>query len=272
VADSRPDVAKRLDELGRDRVLIYRTFLLTGLRLNELRTLAVRSLDLTPGAEVIRLETRNEKSGAGSTLPLRSDLADELRQWIAKKKLTAADRLFAVPARLRLIMNRDMKAAGIPKRDERGRTVDVHALRTTFATHLSTTGTAPRTAQAAMRHSDIKLTMGTYTDPALLDVRTALNRLPAFTPSDAVNTGTPAENRDQKRDLPRDLEGQNVASSGKMERPSKCEASNGELAANPGGGNEKPPVTTAVITGGKVPNSRAGGIRTHDLLTPSQAR
>ena len=36
---------------------------------------------------------------------------------------------------------------------------------------LSTTGTT----QAAMRHSDIKLTMGTYTDAKLLDVREAMN-------------------------------------------------------------------------------------------------
>jgi len=252
-------------------VLIYRTFILTGLRLNELRTLTVARLDLTAGREVIRLETRNEKSGAGSTLPVRADLADELRQWIAEKKLTAAELLFTVPAGLRRILDRDMKAAGIPKRDERGRTVDVHALRTTFATFLSTTGTAPRTAQAAMRHSDIKLTMGVYTDPALLDVRTALDRLPAFAPAGVVDTGTPAENRDQKRDLPRDLVGQNVASSGKIEQPSKREASGGELAANPCGVNEKPPVTTAVITGGKVPNSRADRIRTCDLLVPNQA-
>jgi hypothetical protein len=66
----------------------------------------------------------------------------------------------------------------IDKRDERGRTIDVHALRTTFGTHLSKGGVVPRTAQAAMRHSDIKLTMGVYTDPKLLDVRGALDVLP----------------------------------------------------------------------------------------------
>src|SRR5262249_33666303 len=71
-----------------------------------------------------------------------------------------------------------LKMAGIPKRDERGRTLDVHALRTTFGTLLSKGGVAPRTAQAAMRHSDIKLTMGVYTDPKLLDVRGALDVLP----------------------------------------------------------------------------------------------
>jgi hypothetical protein len=88
--------------------------------------------------------------------------------------------LFEVPARLVKILDRDLKLAGIPKRDERGRTLDVHALRHTFGTLLSKGGVAPRTAQAAMRHSDIKLTMNVYTDPKLLDVAGALNALPAL--------------------------------------------------------------------------------------------
>jgi hypothetical protein len=68
----------------------------------------------------------------------------------------------------------------IDKRDERGRTVDVHALRHTFGTLLSKGGVSPRTAQAAMRHSKIDLTMNTYTDPKLLDVAGAMDALPAL--------------------------------------------------------------------------------------------
>src|SRR6476661_4050787 len=88
--------------------------------------------------------------------------------------------MFDVPQKLRKILNRDLRLAGIPKRDDRGRTLDVHALRHTFGTLLSKGGIAPRTAQAAMRHSDIKLTMNVYTDPKLLDVRGALDALPAL--------------------------------------------------------------------------------------------
>ena len=73
-----------------------------------------------------------------------------------------------------------MAAAGIPKQDERGRTIDVHALRHTFGTLLSKGGVAPRTAQEAMRHSTINLTMNTYTDPRLLDVHGALDALPVL--------------------------------------------------------------------------------------------
>jgi hypothetical protein len=70
--------------------------------------------------------------------------------------------------------------AGIPKRDDRGRTVDVHALRHTFGTHRCKGGVAPRTAQAAMRHSTIDLTMNVYTDPRLLDVAEAMEALPSL--------------------------------------------------------------------------------------------
>jgi integrase len=79
--------------------------------------------------------------------------------------------------------------ADISKRDERGRTVDLHALRHTFGTHLSKNGVAPRTAQAAMRHSSLDLTMNVYTDPSLLDVAGALEALPKLPLSRAVQSG-----------------------------------------------------------------------------------
>ena len=54
----------------------------------------------------------------------------------------------------------------------------VHALRHSFGTLLSKCSVAPRTAQAAMRHSTIDLTMNTYTDPRLLDLHQAVASLP----------------------------------------------------------------------------------------------
>lgn len=85
-----------------------------------------------------------------------------------------------MPKGLVRVLNRDLRTAGIAKRDERGRTIDVHALRHTFGTLLSKGGVAPRTAQAAMRHSKIDLTMNHYTDPRLLDTHGALDTLPSL--------------------------------------------------------------------------------------------
>ena len=59
---------------------------------------------------------------------------------------------FTVPASLVKILDRDLAFAGIAERDDRGRTLDVHSLRTTFGTLLSRGGVPLRTAQEAMRH------------------------------------------------------------------------------------------------------------------------
>jgi integrase len=170
---------------------------LTGLRKGELASLTVTSLTLEDDVAFIQLEAADEKNREGNALPIRDDLADDLRQWLSDKlKRMQADArqagepiplrppadtpVFTVPNRLVMILNRDLRLAGIPKRDDRGRTLDVYALRHTFGTLLSKGGVAARTAQAAMRHSDIKLKMNAYTDPALLDVRGALDALPAL--------------------------------------------------------------------------------------------
>ena len=265
-AELRPEVVAHLLALGRERVLIYRVFLSTGLRLGELRTLTVARLDLTPGVECVRLEAMNEKNRTGSTIPLRSDLAADVREWLAEKKLNAKARLFTVPAGLRRILDRDMKAAGIPKRDERGRTVDVHAMRTTFATMLSTSGASPRTAQAAMRHSDIKLTMGTYTDPKLLDVRQAVEKLPTFSPQAAKllelldNMGNPtkmplpenahdcADRSDPQRQKLAFTDTMGTMTGRLSEERAKCE--------NTGKISEKPSVTLSVTEGRDVERRR----------------
>ena len=218
----REDTRRRLERLGWERVLIYKTLVLTGLRKGELASITVGQVDLGAALPFLMLEAADEKNREGSTIPLRADLAADLRGWLADKNaalreaareapavrfdskhqkgskrhqgdstrpegqsclqwtgLPADTPLFTVPAGLVRILDRDLRLAGIPKVDERGRTVDVHALRHTFGTLLSVAGVKPRTAQAAMRHSTIDLTMNVYTDPKLLDVAGAMESLPA---------------------------------------------------------------------------------------------
>lgn len=93
------------------------------------------------------------------------------------------------------ILDRDLRLASISKIDDCGRRVDVHALRHSFGTLMSMGGVSPRTAQAAMRHSSIDLTMNIYTVPRLLDVAGALEALPSLAlnadvPSQELATGT----------------------------------------------------------------------------------
>ena len=67
-----------------------------------------------------------------------------------------------MPRNLIKSFNLDLAAGGVPNRDKCGRTVYFHAVRRTFGTHLSKNGVPPRTAQAAMRHSSLDLTMNVY--------------------------------------------------------------------------------------------------------------
>ncbi|WP_442505050.1 tyrosine-type recombinase/integrase [Novipirellula sp. SH528] len=96
------------------------------------------------------------------------------------RRKVPSDCVFRVPSGLLDILDKDIEAAGIPKVDSEGRVVHVHALRHSFGTHLSKVGVTPRVAQAAMRHSNISLTMTTYTDPRLLDTAAAVESLPTF--------------------------------------------------------------------------------------------
>jgi len=143
----------------------------------------------------------------GSEIPLRTDLAADICSWLADRlawaqqaardaedpipaALPTDEPLFDVPEGLIRIFDRDLVFAGLAriekrggkevvvKTDDRGRTIDIHALRHTFGTHLSKAGVPLRTAQAAMRHSDPSLTANVYTDPKLLDVAGALASLP----------------------------------------------------------------------------------------------
>ncbi|MCA9198907.1 MAG: site-specific integrase [Planctomycetales bacterium] len=184
-----PDFIEELERRGEERELIYKTLLMTGLRRGELASITVGQVNLDSETPTIELASRDEKSRQDASIPLRADLADELRRWIDRRRAVRltlnhttmdAEALFDVPRQLVKVLDRDLAAAGIPKVDSRGRQLDVHAMRHTFGTHLSKAGVSPRAAQAAMRHSKIDLTMNVYTDPQLLDIAGAVNSLPSF--------------------------------------------------------------------------------------------
>ena len=197
-----PEFAAKLDQRGRERALVYRTLVLTGLRRGELASLSIGSLVLDAPTPFAILAARDEKNGQGSEIPLRADLVAELREWVVEKRASfdgtpsefSALPLLSVPASLLRVLNNDLKVAGIPKTDARGRTIDVHAMRMTLATMLNKSGVAPRTAQEILRHSDIRLTMDAYTDAKLLNVSGALDELPKLSPA-PPHSSTPETHR-----------------------------------------------------------------------------
>ena len=190
------DEQRRLTRLGQTRRLIYRTFIYTGLRKGELASLTVGDVYLDGETPRLHLSAKHSKSAQSAQIPLRQDLAEALENYLAEElrayqertfldgrstyptALPSDRRLFSIPADFIRVFDRDLKAAGIDKTDTQGRTLDVHCLRHTFATLLSRAKVAPRTAQELLRHSDIRLTMQTYTHLELLDTAHAVESLP----------------------------------------------------------------------------------------------
>ena len=102
-------------------------------------------------------------------MPMQPDASAALKEQLEEEgKLWKQN-----PQRLREVLAEGAERAKIP-------TITPHALRHTFGTLLSKAGVAPRTAQAAMRHSTLDLTMNVYTDPRLLDVQGAVEALPSL--------------------------------------------------------------------------------------------
>jgi len=148
----------------------YRIYLMTGMRLSELRTLKVEDvhidLAITPH---IKLKGRNEKNRKGSTIPLEPEVVEILRKYMAGK--TPEDLVIHVPHDLRKRLLGDLEAAkisscriveenGIKRRYD---VVDVHSLRVTFCTLLAKAKVPLTVAQKRMRHSTPSLTANVYT-------------------------------------------------------------------------------------------------------------
>jgi integrase len=196
-----------LEAQGRFRVIVYRTLLATGVPMGELAQLRVADQQLDGPVPCLRLRANTTKNSEEAYLPLRADLVAALRTWLLERfgpgEPPADGITFEIPVGFLRVFNRDLKAAGIDKRDERKRTVDLHALRTMFGTMLSKSGVSPRVAQQLMRHSDIRLNMGVYTDPKLFDLQGAVDALPSVAPAGgsfvAPSVAPPPDNLVQRR-------------------------------------------------------------------------
>ena len=166
---------------GEERLMLYWLAAETGLRSKELRSLSRQSFDLDGDQATVTVRAGYSKRRREDTLPLRSELAQALRCYLAKKTPNAP--AFPMPDRQRVIdmLRADLDAADIPYAVEGPNGplyADFHALRHTFITMLATSGVHPKVAQALARHSTITLTMDRYTHTLVEEQSAALAGLP----------------------------------------------------------------------------------------------
>ena len=163
---------------GHSRAALYRTAYGTGFRANELRSLTPESFNLDGQPPTITIRAGYSKHRREDIQPIRQDLADTLRTFIAGKP--AGTPVFNMPDKAFKLMQADCRAAGVAYCDDSGRYADFHAWRHSFVSALAKANVSVKLAQTLARHSDPKLTLNTYTHVGLYDTSTALESLPGI--------------------------------------------------------------------------------------------
>jgi integrase len=174
---------KNYHHLGvKDRVLIYRWMLGTGLWSAELSLLTPGQIDFEHCC--ITVKSGKTKGKQDDVLPLRADLAESLKERITVLGIEPHERIFHHDKQQLLsAFYKDLKAAGIERAGADGRSVDIHSLRKTFGTMLAMAKVPLITVQRLMRHSTPVLTAQLYLDIEPIDMIQALKQLPVYRPT-----------------------------------------------------------------------------------------
>jgi integrase len=175
-ANLRPETREHFIRVGRERALLYKTAIYTGLRKGELAQLRVKFLNLDRKPyPCLELPGEFTKNGDDARLLLVPALAAEIRVLVAEKG--PDDAVFDVPEKMVPIMKRDLKRAEIAYKDDRGRCADFHSLRKSAGTMLGVAGVPTRIRQLFMRHGDVRLTLQTYDDSDFADLEEAVRAM-----------------------------------------------------------------------------------------------
>lgn len=161
------------------RAAVYQAIFYLGLRRNELHNLKWGDVNLDASPAALRVPASIAKNRKASSHVLRPELVTTLRSF-RPTHAGANDFVFRGTVPRIPTFKTDLKAAGIDFEDERGSRIDLHGLRTTFVTQLLASGADPYAVMKLARHSDIRLTTGTYTDPAQMKFSEKLNLLPSL--------------------------------------------------------------------------------------------
>jgi integrase len=180
----------------------------TGYRKGEIGSLTKQSFQLDADPPTATIQAACSKRKRQDKQVLHEALVTRLRAWLETKKPSRDELLFPVSGKVpggierktAKMMKRDLAAARsnwleefetdaersrheesdfLRYCDHDGRFADFHSNRHTFIISLSRNAVSPRMAQSLARHSDIRLTMGTYTHVEVNDQQAAIESLPA---------------------------------------------------------------------------------------------
>lgn len=273
---------------GPDRAMMYVLSAWTGYRKGEIGSLTPRSFDLDGDPPTATVAAAYSKRKRQDTQVLHPEVARRLTEWLqTKSKLTPTDLLFRVSGKVpggterktAKMMRVDLDAARkkwikdaetdeekgrreasdfLAYCDHDGRFADFHSNRHTFITSLSRNHISPRTAQTLARHSDIRLTMGTYTHIELADQQAAIAVLPAppgKTTDSRHDTGDRDEDDGTSEPRNGSPHGPTSSPTGPNGHPNQNRA-NGDDDGHDKGGSSPPSVVPTVVPRGAKNGAR----------------
>lgn len=163
-----------------ERAAMYLFLGYTGIRrdeANKLRWGNFEGIDGETPAVVLPAEiTKNRKQDTILLRPEALLALEQLRPEMAMPYEWALRGKVPSPRKLR----EDLAAAGIPFLDDRGRRMDIHALRKTYITLGAAVVSSPQVLKQMARHSDLRTTLDHYTDGQKLPMKEALAALPSI--------------------------------------------------------------------------------------------
>ena len=166
---SDQEIRTLLDTAPPNRRLWYETALATGFRVNELRTLRARDLDVFGPSLFLAADYSKDRKNHRQPIP--KEVAESLAKLAAGKDGNA--KLLGIPSSgqtgASAFIVRDYKAAGIAIKTDAGRAT-WHSLRKCYVNALVRTGADVKTIMTLARHSSAQLSMEVYAsaDPARL--------------------------------------------------------------------------------------------------------
>ncbi len=170
-----------------DRRVVYAVAYYTGLRRSEIASMCWGDFNLSETSPTFTILAEHAKNKKSATLPIFQGLREILIDYRNSCDSPGpSSKAFKVPHRLDAF-HRDLKAAGIPKVDDRGKILDFHSFRHSFGTRLAEAGVPLAFAMLLMRHSDPKLTARNYVDQASSPLAGFVAKLPGMANKSALS-------------------------------------------------------------------------------------
>jgi integrase len=166
---------------GEARALFYKFLVFVLARYTAVRKLKVRHLRLDAEKPVAVFPGETTKRGEPLKKRLAPGLAAELKAWVEKTGRRPDDPVFDLPKYPNTReLRKDLKAAGIPYRDDAGEVFDQHSFKRTGVTLLARAGVPVDQLQQHAEHTDIKLTLQVYNRVRAEDVDDVIAALPVL--------------------------------------------------------------------------------------------